>query len=205
MQWHLNQDLSGLRRCGGIAGPIPGALGNPDLVVVVGVAPVKLAGSRSVGPDHFCTRQSGECTDAATGQIQAELPEPRYASSGERRDGSRKMFRESFGRLIPDEPGRLAAPWSAFAFAEPRSRSKPNACPALQLPIIQRRAIAAAGHDQHSAVIRRPHHSRRSLTHQSRWPPGDQVADSTSIGGSTSRRSASARRCISASLDFPNH
>ena len=32
---------------------------------------------------------------------------------------------------------------------------------------------------------------RRSFTHQSSWPPADHVADSTSIGGSTSRRSAS--------------
>ena len=34
----------------------PGALGNPDRVVVVGVAPVNLAGLKSVGPDHPCTR-----------------------------------------------------------------------------------------------------------------------------------------------------
>ena len=30
------------------------------------------------------------------------------------------------------------------------------------------------------------------FTHQSSWPPGDHVASSTGMGGSTSRRSASA-------------
>jgi hypothetical protein len=53
MQWAPNQDL--LRFCRdaeGIAGPIPGALGNRDLVVVVGVAPVNLAGLKSVGLAH---------------------------------------------------------------------------------------------------------------------------------------------------------
>ena len=45
----------------GIAGPIPGAPGNRDLVVVVGVAPVNLAGlkiGRSGPPLHT---QPGEC------------------------------------------------------------------------------------------------------------------------------------------------
>ena len=56
---HLVKTYPALRRCEGIAGPIPGALGNRDLVVVTGVAPVNLAGLKSVGPDHPCTRSRG--------------------------------------------------------------------------------------------------------------------------------------------------
>jgi hypothetical protein len=44
------------RRCRGDRRPNPGALGNRDLVVVVRVAPVNLAGLKSLGPDHPCTR-----------------------------------------------------------------------------------------------------------------------------------------------------
>jgi hypothetical protein len=44
----------------------------------------------------------------------------------------------------------------------------------------------------------RPNHRCRSLTHQSSWP-ADQVAASTSIGGSTARRSASGISCSFAS------
>jgi TrwC relaxase len=40
--------------------------------------------------------------------------------------------------------------------------------------------------------VPRSHHSCRSFTHQSIVPPVDRVADATSIGGFTSRRSASA-------------
>ena len=40
----------------------------------------------------------------------------------------------------------------------------------------------------------------RSLVHQSSWPPADQEAASTSIGGSTARRSASGISCSSPSL-----
>jgi hypothetical protein len=143
----------------------------------------------------------GECTDAATGQIQAELPEPRYASSGEDATEAERCS------VNPSDVSSLTSPDASPHHGQHsplRNRvpvQNPTRVQRSSSPIIQRRTIAAAGHDQHSAVIRRPHPSRRSLTHQSRWPPGDQVADSTSIGGSTSRRSASARRCISASLD----
>ena len=55
-----------------------------------------------------------------------------------------------------------------------------------------------------SAPHTRPSHSWRSFphsfTHQSSWPAFVQVAASTRIGGSTARRSASARCCTSSSL-----
>ena len=47
---HLNQDLPACGGAEGVAGPIPGALGNRDLVVVVGVAPVNLAGLNIADP-----------------------------------------------------------------------------------------------------------------------------------------------------------
>jgi hypothetical protein len=54
-----SQDLLALRRYRGVAGPIPGALGNLDLVVVVGVAPVNLAG-RKIGDPVLGDRATGE-------------------------------------------------------------------------------------------------------------------------------------------------
>jgi hypothetical protein len=61
-------------------------------------------------------------------------------------------------------------------------------------PLAGRRLLALIHRCLPSLPRTRPNHSRRgrrSLTHQSSWPPGDQVAISTWIGGSTSRRSAS--------------
>jgi hypothetical protein len=77
MQWAPKSRPSS--HCGdaeGIAGPIPGALGNRDLVVLVGVALSTLLASRSVGPDHPCTRSRGS---AAYGSRLSGLGRPQIA------------------------------------------------------------------------------------------------------------------------------
>jgi hypothetical protein len=66
-------------------------------------------------------------------------------------------------------------------------------------PLAGRRSTALIHRWRPSAPRARPHHSRRSFTHQSSLPALDQVAGSAWIGGSSSRRSASACWCRSSS------
>jgi len=47
--------------------------------------------------------------------------------------------------------------------------------------------------DGHRHRVPGPHQCWRCFTHQPSWPAADQVADSTSIGGSTSRRFFSSK------------
>ena len=102
---HLNQDLPACGGAEGVAGPIPGALGNRDLVVVVGVAPVNLAGL-NIGdpvPGRGYGHPSRECrseaiTPATGGTNPAEVAPKR----SERHTGALafKHFAVS-GNLIP--------------------------------------------------------------------------------------------------------
>ena len=56
---HLIKTYPALPRCQGIAGPLPDALGNRDLVVMVGAAPVNLAGLK-IGDRDLGDRATGE-------------------------------------------------------------------------------------------------------------------------------------------------
>jgi hypothetical protein len=102
---HLNQDLPACGGAEGVAGPIPGALGNRDLVVVVGVAPVNLAGL-NIGdpvPGRGYGHPSRECrSEAITPATRGTNPAEVAPKRSERHTGALafKHFAVS-GNLIP--------------------------------------------------------------------------------------------------------